>query len=83
MMTWVTLEPRSEEFRRGSGTKAPRGEGCRALRLAREGLVIFWLLVRLQLSSGPREGRRRMKGLLSHGKTLFCASQAGLRTRCR
>ena len=40
-------------------------------------------VVRLQLSSGPREGGRRMKGLLSLGKTLFCAAQAGLRTRCR
>lgn len=53
VMTWVILEPRSEGFRRGSGTKAPRGEGCRALRLAREGLVIFWLLVSCSFPQAP------------------------------
>lgn len=53
VMTWVILEPRSEGFRRGSGTNAPRGEGCRALRLAREGLVIFWLLVSCSFPQTP------------------------------
>lgn len=53
VMTWVILEPRSEGFRKGSGTNAPRGEGCRALRLAREGLVIFWLLVSCSFPQTP------------------------------